>query len=482
MLLQTEVATLQGNLTSTQTQVTTLQNQVATDQTTIGQLNTQVGNLQSTFANWDDPVNNGFSLIQMTDTQFLSESNPALFNTLNSWIVNNTNALNVSMVVNTGDIVNVPDNVTNWQNANAAMMELYNNNVPYCWCAGNHDFINESKPNGNANGRWLGGEYPAFNVAALQQEPYWVSSIFNGSSTAVQFSYGNYRFMMINIAYDANATVLDWMQTLVATNPNVNVILTTHNFLNGEGTYGYPPSPADIAWAANFNNTISGDANVFLTLSGHAIGEGTAYNLKNGSREDIFFNRQQEDNLQGGATARIYTFNMSNPAHPTINVYTYETYTNGSGGIPKYLTDSLNQFSFTSNLTPFSPSPITPAGNIDFVGSSGFTTSFATPITLASYNQTFDLLRFYNLALNGATYNVTMSTVGSNIVISTYNSTSIQYTVSGGNGTQTFFATSSPTSVTFDNTTQTTPGTNWSYQNGTVTVTGATQKVTINFS
>jgi hypothetical protein len=144
------------------------------------------------------------------------------------------------------------------------------------------------------------------------------------------------------------------------------------------------------------------------------------------------------------------------------------------------LTDASNQFNFTSNLIQYSPSPVTPAGNIDFVGSSGFTTSFASPITLASYNQTFDLLRLYSLALNGATYNVTMSTVGSNIVINTYSSNNIQYTVTRGNGTQTFQVASTPTSVTIDGgTPQTLPSSNWNYTNGTVTVTGATQTVTI---
>ncbi|MGA2681110.1 MAG: metallophosphoesterase [Candidatus Bathyarchaeia archaeon] len=477
-----QVTALQNQLAASQAQVVTLQNQATSYQTTITSLNSQVANLESTIANWDNPVSNAFSLIQITDTQFLSESNPALFNTLTSWIVNNTNALNVSMVVNTGDIINVPGNVTQWQNANIAMMQLYNNGVPYSWCAGNHDIIGESLPQGNANGVWLGGSGDsAFDVSVMQHEPYWVASIFNGSSTAVQFSYGNYRFMIINVAYDANATVLDWMQTLLKCNPNDNVIVTTHNFLTGLGTYGYTPSSQDIAWAANFNNTLSNYPNVFMTLSGHDISEGTAANLRNGNREDIFFNRQQEDSLQGGATARIYTFNMSNPANPVVSVYTYETYANGTGGIPQYLTDRLDQFRFTTNLTAYAPSPV---GSISavFWGSSGFSTNFATPITLTGYNQTGDLLRFYNLTFNGVTSNLTISSVGANMVINNYNSTGISYTVNGGVGTQTFLTNALPTSVIVDNATQTPPGNNWNYQNGTVTVTGATQSVTINFT
>ena len=89
----------------------------------------------------------------------------------------------------------------------------------------------------------------------MRQQPYWVGDIIDGKDTAVQFTYGNYHFMVINIEYDANQTVLDWMQTLLKCNPNVNVIVATHNFLNGDGTYGYTFYPPDVTWATNFENT-----------------------------------------------------------------------------------------------------------------------------------------------------------------------------------------------------------------------------------
>jgi peptidoglycan hydrolase CwlO-like protein len=496
-----QAKTLENELSTEQAQVTTLQNQIASDQSTANSLNARIVNLDSTMANWDSPVQDGFSLIQITDTQFLSKSHPDLFNTLTSWIVNNTNALNVSMVIHTGDIINDPDNLTEWTDANTAMMQLYNSGVPYCWDAGNHDIINESIPQGNTNGIWLGGSgYSAFNVALMQQEPYWVASIFNGTSTAVQFSYGDYRFLVINIAYDANQTVLDWMQTLINCNPNDNVIVATHNFLNGQDTLGFTPSSKDVDWATNFNNTLNSDPNVFMTLSGHDINEGTAANVHVGNREEIFFNRQQQDNAEGGATARIYTFNMSNPGHPTVSVFTYETYASDSGEAPQYLTDLSNQFNFTSNLIPYSPTPVSLQSGTDFLGASGFSTSFSSSITLSpvmqniqgmfqpdsqvGYNQTGDLLGFYNFTFNGYTSNFTVSTVGANIVINTLNANTISYTVdgdSGGvNGVQTFLL-NMPASVTVDGgTAETSPGTNWTYLNGVLTVTGATQSVAIN--
>ncbi|MGA2523590.1 MAG: metallophosphoesterase [Candidatus Bathyarchaeia archaeon] len=321
-------------------------------------------------ANWEAPVTNGFSLIQITDTQYLSESNPALYNTLTSCIVNNTNALNVSMVIHTGDIVNVANSPAQWSNANDAMMTLYNNGIPYCWDAGNHDQLNSTAQGGGGdpNGAWLGGYYPAFNVTLMQQEPYWVSSIFDGANTAVRFSFGSHQFMVINIEYDANQTVLNWMETLITANPTINVIVATHNFLNGDGGYGYTLVSASGEWAANFENILNNYPNVILTLNGHDVNDGgTAYNRKVGNREEIFFNRQEVDGKTGGAAARIYTFNMSNPAQPVVNVYTYQAYSNGAEG-PQYLTDPLDQFSFSVNLSAYSPQTVNFTGGTDFLG------------------------------------------------------------------------------------------------------------------
>ena len=291
-----QVARLQNQLSFADESMTEYQSQVTFDQSTITGLKAQITNLQTTVANLNNQVTDGFSLIQITDTQYLSYADPALFNTLTSWIAQNAKALNVSMVIHTGDIVQDATNVTNWQNANNAMMQLYNSGVPYCWDGGNHDFIGEDNPMGNDDGSWIGDQgFSAFNVTTMQREPYWVASIFSGSSTAVQFSYGNYHFMVINVAYDANDTVLDWMQTLIKCNPTVNIIVATHNFLNGVGGYGYNASPEDVDWAKGFENIVGNDTNVFMTLSGHDVGEGTAYNQKIGNREEIFFNRQEYD-------------------------------------------------------------------------------------------------------------------------------------------------------------------------------------------
>ena len=238
---------------------------------------------------------------------------------------------------------------------------------------GNHDtfYGGGGVGDGSPNAGWLGENYPAFNVTAMRLEPYWVGDINDGKDTAVKFTYGNYHFMIINIEYDANQTVLNWMETLLECNPNVNVIVATHSFLNGNGTYGYTANPADVAWATSFESLLNNYPNVFMTLNGHDIGDGgTAisktvtgeFNGKEINRKEIFFNMQEVDAETGAATERIYAFNMSDPANPVVNAYTYQMYLTPN----QYLTDSLDQFSFSTNLTAYSPSTVSIAANTLF--------------------------------------------------------------------------------------------------------------------
>ena len=257
---------------SAQASVGDLQKELSADQTQIASLSSQVSNLQTQVTSLDQSIPfNGFSIVQITDTQYLPQSTPSLFYGLTNWIANQSKNLNLMMVVHTGDIVNFANQPYQWANANNAMMVLYNDSIPYCWNCGNHDQLLPGGVmigDGNPDSGWLGGNYLAFNVTIMRQEPYWVSDIFDGTSTAVEFSYGNYKFMVVNVEYNANDTVLEWMQTLINTNPNVNVIVATHNFLNGNGTYG-TLTQADVTWAVNFQQILNKDPNVFMTVNGH---------------------------------------------------------------------------------------------------------------------------------------------------------------------------------------------------------------------
>ena len=311
-----------------------------------------ISTLQSTFISSQAVVAVGdptFSIMQISDTQFLSLAFPQLFKDTTNWILNNAANYKLKMVIHTGDLV---DNINGtsgaysdpvqWDNANAAMSLLLNAGIPYCWDAGNHDQI----PWNNASGTWLGSNYQAFNASNMRSKPYWSGDLVDSKNTAVKFTYKGYDFLIINLEYMATNATINWMKALLDNNKAANVIIAAHTYLNKGGGYGFSSAglPGEVAWCNNFKTILDGYPNVFLTLSGHDP-TGTANMSRVGNREEIFFNRQGVNNQTGAAAIRIYTFNLTSMSVNT-STYAYNLTSNNW----TWLTDGYNQFNFNVSL------------------------------------------------------------------------------------------------------------------------------------
>jgi hypothetical protein len=309
-----------------------------------------------------------FSIVQISDTQHLSYGYPESWQSLVDWIISNQDTYNIKMVIHTGDIVDngygIPQQ---WLNANSSMGCLLDADIPYTWNAGNHD---QNMSNGNyagtPDGEWYGSNYLSFNSTYLRTKPYWVSDINYGKNTAVQFSFGAQKFLIINLEFHANQTAIDWMIDLINNYQNYNVIVATHSFLNGLQGYGYPYSVNSPQWENQLFSILASYPNVFLTMSGHYIhtkypagDEETSNYTQVGTREDTFINRQMAlgDLGKGANSIRIFTFDMENDL---VNVKTLDIETNC------WKTDIWNQFSF--NFTPVKEiSPVFMTGSVSTV-------------------------------------------------------------------------------------------------------------------
>ena len=281
-----------------------------------------------------------FSIMQISDTQYLSQNYSQLFSDTTSWIVNNSANYNLKMVLHTGDVINYTSSssllANEWANANASMSKLLEAGIPYAYCTGNHDVVPFVSPNGSMSG----SGYLAFNTSHLRSKPYWVSD-FNNKSTAVKFTVNNLPFLIINLEYVAQNPALAWMKGLLDNNPGCNIIVTTHLYLNNTGGYGVS-IPQWATWIQNLKSTLSNYPNVFLTLSGHFSGNFGSNMTRADNREEIFFDHSQLNNLQGAASVRIYTFNLSSKR---VNVSTYSVVAQS------WMTDAYNQFSFDVSVT-----------------------------------------------------------------------------------------------------------------------------------
>ena len=300
----------------------------------------------------DSVSDNSFSIFEISDTQFLSGYFPTLFDNLTSWIVNNSAAYNLKMVVHTGDLVNNGSSPFEWSNANASMSTLLNAGIPYCWDAGNNDQMPINNPNGTA----LASNYLAFNATNMRSKSYWVDDICDAKNTAVKFTSNGFTFLIINTEYLANNTVIEWMKNLLNINNSSNVIIGTHSYLNDTAGYGLTDLN-ETAWVSNFKTLLGNYSNIFLTMSGHDVNGYGANMTRVSNREEVFFNRQNLNNYAGAAAVRIYSFNLTSMQ---VNASTYAVDTQ------TWLTDAYNQFSFNVTLnsnptpTPTSTPIITP--------------------------------------------------------------------------------------------------------------------------
>jgi len=272
-----------------------------------------------------------FSVIWITDTQYLSESHPTYYDNLCRWIVYYAETYNVKMVIHTGDMVEDEWNRTQWASANKAMSRLLENSIPYCWNAGNHDY--------NAT-YWIGNEYTAFNPEVMTEKPYWLGDAADGQSTAVHFSISGWDLLIINIAYQADDVTLAWANNLLDAYPESHAIVATHVYLNGTGGYSVQ-GKENPEWPISFRDTfLDKHANVFMTLSGHYNPTSGSRN-KVGDRHELMFNRQDRNGKMGAASLRILTFDIANE---TVEVKTYVLYAD------QFLTDSNNNFTLDTNF------------------------------------------------------------------------------------------------------------------------------------
>ncbi len=308
-----------------------------------------------------------FSVFWITDTQFLSETNPALYRMMTTWIVNNWKAFNGKLVIHTGDVVQTGDQQDEWNNAQEAMSILTNAGIPYSWCAGNHDDL----VGGDPSSGWMGNQWTsAFNPSTMAPKlnalkyTNWVGDYHQGMNTAVTFTASGLNFLVINVEWNADATVVNWVSSILD-NPaysNHHVIIAPHAYIDAWGLIDDPRWGPTLA---DFTNGITAvmdqhSSNIFLTLNGHfATDQGYNTPMPTSFRNLLMFDRQDcrdtadspigrgvdepsssypDSDKVGGSTVTILTFDKS---QNQISVKTYDVYTG------QWRQDLFEQYTFT---------------------------------------------------------------------------------------------------------------------------------------
>jgi hypothetical protein len=299
--------------------------------------------------------NGDFTVIVVPDTQYYSESYPAILNSQMQWIVNNAAGLNVQLVLGLGDIVNNGGSSTQWATADAAYKKLDAAHIRYFASLGNHDY-DANNPATRTSATVNFNHY--FGPSRYQNTTYWSTPYWQGShpSGSNENFYGSVsingqQFLIMALEFYPRDASLSWAGQVIQNNPGAETIIITHAYEYFDNTRvsacnsfdaQYYGLGADNDGDAMWTKLVRQYKNISLVLSGHEV-RGAGQDAT-GHRSDMGTNgnlvNQILSNYQnvangGNGYLRIMKFH---PSSDTIDVLTFSPYLNS------YLTDSGNQF------------------------------------------------------------------------------------------------------------------------------------------
>ena len=281
-----------------------------------------------------------FTIFWMTDTQFLSETNPRLFARATTWIAKNWSAFNGKLLVHTGDIVQDALIPEEWSNADSAMDVLSDGQIPYVWCAGNHDLACDLPSS------WIGNQYESFDPQTMKNliggldGVKWVGDYDQGMNTAASLNVDGFPLLIVAVEWLAQDDTFDWLSDILEdpAYQDHKVIIATHAYENQAGSLD-DPNWGSILGPSTKKLTSIMDAhasNVILTLNGHfptefgyhapvpVNGRNQLMFDRQESTDDLYFGDDPPDALKpGGATITTLTFHL---AANRLVVRTYDSY------------------------------------------------------------------------------------------------------------------------------------------------------------
>jgi 3',5'-cyclic AMP phosphodiesterase CpdA len=242
-----------------------------------------------------------FTFAVLPDTQYYSQSYPAIFDQQVQWIVDNAAAQNIVFVSQVGDLVNNNGITSQWLNAQHSMGIIKDAGIPYSVVPGNHDlsytgdatYFDTYFPYTDFSGySWYGGNYPSNSY----------------TSNYSLFSAMGQDFIVLNLvcapAPLANATV--WANSILTQYNDRKAIVVTHGYINEAGSYTDSNGTSGIEiW----NNIVRLHDNVVAVICGHVHSKyhGTATGTNGNVIQNLLCDTQSEPN-GGNGWLRLYKF------------------------------------------------------------------------------------------------------------------------------------------------------------------------------
>jgi hypothetical protein len=230
-----------------------------------------------------------FGIVVLPDTQYYSETATlaATFIAQTQWVVDHLASERISFVSHVGDIVEhgalgANQNFFEWNNADTAMRRLDGNLathpdgvVPYSAVIGNHDYASVSnKPSGGARYRDF------FGPARYSGRSWYLGSSADGLNHAQRFDTPEGPWLHLGLEWHPSDTALAFAQRILAQNPGLPAIVTTHEHLgpgaraNWQTPGATPDDRGDNDAEQVYRKLYEPNPEVMLVLCGHIYGNG----------------------------------------------------------------------------------------------------------------------------------------------------------------------------------------------------------------
>lgn len=183
-----------------------------------------------------------FTFILLPDTQNEVADAPLEFLAQMQWISDNKTALNIQAVIGLGDIVDDSSDATQWTNADAGYDIIHAMDVPYIPLLGNHDY--------NTVATRVTTTYNTnFGPSRFSGKSWYGDTSYpsgKNENMFIKFDVGSRKFLVLGLEFYPRQAAVDWGQSVIDANPDREIILITHSYLDNDGlrvTEAHPDGP-----------------------------------------------------------------------------------------------------------------------------------------------------------------------------------------------------------------------------------------------
>jgi len=196
-------------------------------------------------------MDENFTIVIFPDTQGMVSYRTIIWESMPQWVADNKNSENILAVFSTGDITD-DSSSSSWAEAVTGWNLIKNAGIIYVPIRGNHDaanFNNYFGPTYFAGKSWYSG-----SIDGSTNNNYWI-----------KFEAGSHKYLVLALGYSPSRSDLAWASGIIAANPDREVIVVTHSYLNMDGSRTYE---GNAIWKGLVNN----NPGIFLVVCGHMHG------------------------------------------------------------------------------------------------------------------------------------------------------------------------------------------------------------------